>query len=57
MWDVAQPAVDYRMDNPLLDGRRDPANGHAIAREKDSIGHFTIGNKGIYDGHEVELVV
>jgi len=32
-------------------------NGHAIAREKDPIGHFTVGNKGIYNGHEMGLVV
>ena len=54
MWDIARQAVDYRTNTPLLD---DPANGYAIAREKDPIGHFTVGNKGIYDGHEVELVV
>jgi len=57
MWDIARQAVDYRMNTPLLDDPLDPANGNAIARERDPIGHFTVGNKGIYDGHEVELVV
>jgi len=57
MWDIARPAIDYRMNTPLLDDHLDPANGHAIAREKDSIGHFSVGNRGIYDGHEMELVV
>lgn len=57
MWDIARQAVDYRMNTPLLDDAIDPANGYAIAREKDPIGHFTLGNKGIYDGHEAELVV
>jgi hypothetical protein len=57
MWDIARPAIDYRMNTPLLDDHLDPANGHAIAREKDPIGHFSVGNKGIYDGHEMELVV
>lgn len=57
MWDVARQAVDYRMNAPLLDDPLDLANGYAIAREKDPIGHFTVGNKGNYDGHEVELVV
>ena len=57
MWDIGQPAVDYRNDTPLLKSRRDPANGYAAAREKDSIGHFIVGNRGIYDGHEAELVV
>jgi len=57
MWDTARPAIDYRMNTPLLDDHLDPANGHAIAREKDPIGHFSVGNKGIYDGHEMELVV
>ena len=58
MWDIARPAIDYRMNTPLLDGHpRDPANGYAIAREKDPIGHFSVGNKGIYDSHEMELIV
>jgi hypothetical protein len=57
VWDIGQPAVDYRNDTPLLKSRRDPANGYAAAREKDSIGHFIVGNRGIYDGHEAELVV
>jgi len=57
MWDIARPGIDYRMNTPLLDDRLDPANGHAIAREGDPIGHFSVGNKGMYDGHEVELVV
>lgn len=54
MWDITQPAVDYRKNTG---GCLDPTNGHPIAREKDSIGHFAVGNKGNYDGHEVELVV
>jgi len=57
MWDTARPAIDYRMNTPLLDDHLDPANGHAIAREKDPIGHFSVGNRGIYDGREMELVV
>ena len=57
MWDITQPAVDYRTETPLLDGHLDPVNGHAIAREKDPIGHFSVGNKGIYNGHQMELVV
>lgn len=57
MWDITRPAVDYRANTPFLDDHRDPANGHAIVREKDPIGHFSVGNRGIYDGHEMELVV
>lgn len=57
MWDIARPTTDYRMDTPLLDDGLDPANGYAIAREQDPIGHFVVGNTGVYDGHEMELVV
>ena len=57
MWDITQPAIDYRAITPFPDDYPDPVNGHAIAREKDPIGHFTVGNKGIYDGHEMGLVV
>jgi hypothetical protein len=57
MWDIARPVIDYRSNTPFLEDRLDPANGHAIAREKDPIGHFSVGNKGVYDGHEMELVV
>ena len=57
MWDIARPANDYRTNTPLLGDNLDPANGHAIARERDPIGHFSVGNKGIYDSHEMELVV
>lgn len=57
MWDITRPVTDYRMNNPLLNDHLSPANGHAIAREKDPIGHFSVGNKGIYDCHEMELVV
>ena len=57
MWDIARPAIDYRANTPFLGDRLGPANGQAIAKEKDPIGHFSVGNKGIYDGHEMELVV
>lgn len=57
MWDIARPAVDYRLNALYLCNHQDTANGHAIAREKDPIGHFSVGNKGIYDDHEMELVV
>jgi len=57
MWDIARPANDYRANTTFLGDHLDPVNGHAIAREKDPIGHFSVGNTGIYDDHEMELVV
>jgi len=57
MWDIARPANDHRAGAAFQGGRLGPVNGHAIAREKDPIGHFSIGNTGIYDDHEMELVV
>jgi len=57
MWDIARPASDYRANTTFLGDHLDPVNGHAIAREKDPIAHFSVGNKGIYDDHEMELVV
>ena len=57
MWDIARPANDHRENTTFLGDHLDPVNGHAIAREKDPIGHFSVGNTGIYDDREMELVV
>ena len=57
MWDIARPASNYRANAEFLGDYLDPVNGYAIAREKDPIGHFSVGNKGDRDDHEMELVV